>query len=543
VLTLVVVALLTLGAAAFFERMFAEHRAGRTHGRQLQARQLAESGVEYLKALLTQDRVTINESGGLYANPHWFQGVLVIDDPIAAFRGRFTILAPDLTSYGRYAGFRFGLENESSRLNLNTVLMADSGANPHGARNLLMTLPGMTESLADAILDWIDPDDEPRELGAESEYYSSLDPPYRPRNGPLGSIDELLLVREVTPALLYGADLNRNTMVDGIEEPLTAIDNVDNSLGLLNRGWTAYLTLDSCETNFRPDGRLKIDVNKEDLKELHKELTEVFDQEMANFIIAFRQGGKFEGEGTGQGAESIQIDFAQPGRQKLTTILDLIGVRTRIARNSTGQGNGSNNESSAGRNGSGDGRQNGNSSRGGGRAGGETGEGSDRQNSRIIVEAAFPEREIASYITKLMDHLTVNPQPTIPGRLNVNQAPRRLLSGIPYLSAAAIDQIVSNRDVTLGQQRPNQTHETWLLTDGIVDLETMKKLMPLVTTGGSVYRAQVVGFFDAEGPADRLEVVLDATQKPPLVRRRWELRELGSGFSLEMLGGQPEDNQ
>jgi len=142
-----------------------------------------------------------------------------------------------------------------------------------------------------------------------------------------------------------------------------------------------------------------------------------------------------------------------------------------------------------------------------------------------------------------MDHLTVNPQPTIPGRLNVNQAPRRLLSGIPYLSAAAIDQIVSNRDVTLGQQRPNQTHETWLLTDGIVDLETMKKLMPLVTTGGSVYRAQVVGFFDAEGPADRLEVVLDATQKPPLVRRRWELRELGSGFSLEMLGGQPEDNQ
>jgi len=37
VLTLVVVALLTLGAAAFFDRMFAEHRASRAAGRQLQA--------------------------------------------------------------------------------------------------------------------------------------------------------------------------------------------------------------------------------------------------------------------------------------------------------------------------------------------------------------------------------------------------------------------------------------------------------------------------------------------------------------------------
>ena len=35
-------------------------------------------------------------------------------------------------------------------------------------------------------------------------------PPYAPRNGPLGSIEELLLVRGVTPALLFGADLNRN---------------------------------------------------------------------------------------------------------------------------------------------------------------------------------------------------------------------------------------------------------------------------------------------------------------------------------------------
>jgi hypothetical protein len=140
------------------------------------------------------------------------------------------------------------------------------------------------------------------------------------------------------------------------------------------------------------------------------------------------------------------------------------------------------------------------------------------------------------YLPKLMDNLAVNASPVIPGRLNINQAPRRLLAGVPGLTSTAVDQIISNRDVTLGQQRPEQTHETWLLTGGIVKLDEMKKLMALVTTGGNVYRAQVVGFYDAEGPADRLEVLIDATQSPPLVRRRWELRELGPGYSREVLG-------
>src|SRR4029079_19050681 len=94
VLTLVVVAMLTLGAAAFFERMFAEHQAERAHGQQLQSSQLDESGVEYMKLLLSRDPQEVQDSGGLYANPNLFQGVVVNDDPMAAFRGRFTCFAP-----------------------------------------------------------------------------------------------------------------------------------------------------------------------------------------------------------------------------------------------------------------------------------------------------------------------------------------------------------------------------------------------------------------------------------------------------------------
>jgi hypothetical protein len=59
-------------------------------------------------------------------------------------------------------------------------------------------------------LDWIDEDDDQREFGAEEDFYSGMSPPYAPKNGPLDTVEELLLVRGVTPWLLFGGDVNRN---------------------------------------------------------------------------------------------------------------------------------------------------------------------------------------------------------------------------------------------------------------------------------------------------------------------------------------------
>ncbi len=90
-------------------------------------------------------------------------------------------MAP-LTEDGQSMGIRFGLEDESAKLNVNALLLADKMVSG-GARQVLMALPGMTEQMADGILDWIDPDDEPREFGAEVESYSMRIPPYAPRMG------------------------------------------------------------------------------------------------------------------------------------------------------------------------------------------------------------------------------------------------------------------------------------------------------------------------------------------------------------------------
>jgi general secretion pathway protein K len=65
------------------------------------------------------------------------------------------------------------------------------------------------DTVVDSILDWRDPDDFYRVNGAENDYYQSLKEPYACKNGPLDSIEELLLVRGVTPDLFYGRKTER----------------------------------------------------------------------------------------------------------------------------------------------------------------------------------------------------------------------------------------------------------------------------------------------------------------------------------------------
>jgi len=60
------------------------------------------------------------------------------------------------------------------------------------------------ESLLDALADWIDQDEEQRPDGAEDPYYKSLAEPYSCRNGGMAAPEELLLVKGVTPAIVYG---------------------------------------------------------------------------------------------------------------------------------------------------------------------------------------------------------------------------------------------------------------------------------------------------------------------------------------------------
>ncbi|MBW1982375.1 MAG: type II secretion system minor pseudopilin GspK [Deltaproteobacteria bacterium] len=62
-------------------------------------------------------------------------------------------------------------------------------------------------AVATALKDWLDKDEETTETtGAEADYYQTLEKPHGCRNGPIVALDELLLVRGITPELYYGKD-------------------------------------------------------------------------------------------------------------------------------------------------------------------------------------------------------------------------------------------------------------------------------------------------------------------------------------------------
>src|SRR5262249_39215025 len=161
----------------------------------------------------------------------------------------------------------FGVIDEGGKINLNALMQLDSSGTI--AHNMLLNLPNMTEDIANSILDWIDADSEPRTSGAENDYYSGLNPPYRAKNAPLDSLDELLLVKGVTPRLLYGNDTNRNGILDPEE---------DDGSGGWDPGWSAYLTIYSRERNLNSQGNPRIYVNDSNLDVLYQKLNTALNQ-------------------------------------------------------------------------------------------------------------------------------------------------------------------------------------------------------------------------------------------------------------------------
>ena len=81
--------------------------------------------------------------------------------------------------------------------------------------------------LIESLLDWLDKDDNARVDGAEADYYEDLNPPYKAQNGPLFTVDELMLVKGFTRTILYGGVIEPSSgrgdpiVISGIADLLT----------------------------------------------------------------------------------------------------------------------------------------------------------------------------------------------------------------------------------------------------------------------------------------------------------------------------------
>ena len=122
----------------------------------------------------------------------------------------------------------------------------------------------------------------------------------------------------------------------------------------------------------------------------------------------------------------------------------------------------------------------------------------------------------------------------MPGRININECPAELLYGIPLLPEETVEAILETRDINSDDL--NRQFETWPLVEGLVTLDEMRQLIPLVTCGGDVFRAQVVGYYEQSGASHRAEVIIDATTVNPKIVLWRDLSHLGRGFDLSVLG-------
>jgi general secretion pathway protein K len=156
--------------------------------------------------------------------------------------------------------FSYRISDEASRLNLNQ-------ATPDQLQRLLQELGIEKEArdiIVDSIQDWRDPNEEHRLNGAESDYYQALPVPYKSKNGPFDSVEELRQVRGVTPQIFFGTSdkpgLGEYLTVDSVGRVInvnTASELLLRAMGFapaevesLTKG-RPYLDLNSIPSNLR----------------------------------------------------------------------------------------------------------------------------------------------------------------------------------------------------------------------------------------------------------------------------------------------------
>lgn len=174
VLAMSVVALAAMAATAMMVTQSTWVRQGELSAGHSQAQTLVLAGVDWSRAVLSDDRRLGNFD---HLGEPW------------ALR-----LPPMSVETGELSGF---IEDQQGLLNLNN-LVKDGKVNvaqlAHFQR--LLSLLQLPAALADTLADWLDADSDPQpRFGAEDAAYLALDSPYLAANAPLTDMAELALVQ------------------------------------------------------------------------------------------------------------------------------------------------------------------------------------------------------------------------------------------------------------------------------------------------------------------------------------------------------------
>lgn len=501
VLVLVVVMLLSFAVYSFSGLMVTEYTATTTGLTHIQRRELANSGVEIAALSVRQSRLPASQTN--------------VD---LSLNGPVRVELPN-DKYGTVSVLRrvptveespdFGLDDESSRLNLNTLPLELSRRKE--ARQRLMALPGLTVQTADAILDWMDPDDDVSEFGAETSYYTSQTPSRRPAQQRFRDIRELLQVRGVTLELLYGEDGNANGILDLQEDDGDQNPPRDNNDGRLQRGWSQWLTVQSGESTLlpdavqNPDARQKVDLNQPILAGLFDQLEPLVGTEAATYIVSWRMRGATYGDEpeinvaeeierqelerresvqrrldaqlgqVGSPSESLRADQIQrggislsDGPMKFKSLIELFGGQVRISL--------------------------------------------DGVDTLLQSPWSADPVSIRRMLPVLERSLTVTDAEFLPGRININEASEIVLQTIPGVSRTLAGTI-RRMQTEIRQSYGNEEFSSvaWLVSRGLVSTSQLRAMGPFITTHGDVRSGVSIGQTHGHLPVAMVEFKIFAT--------------------------------
>ena len=264
---LILVMLISMVALSLMFRLRADETAATAAKGRDQAYSAAMAGVQVAMRVVKAIKPGLTDWED---DPRIFRDRLVYDD--GSDKWYFSIWSPG--DKDREGEIRYGLTDEARKVNVNALRGND-----------LTKIPNMTSAMAAALRDFVDFDDIVTPEGAEQEYYNGLPQPYTIRNGPLATLDALLLVRGFTPELLYGEDSNMNWRLDPNENDGDERSPADNSDGILDMGFKRFLTVYSSDPNTDNDGVPRTNLN--DPADPYKGVE--FPPAMTNFISELRK--------------------------------------------------------------------------------------------------------------------------------------------------------------------------------------------------------------------------------------------------------------
>lgn len=225
-ISLWVLVLLTLLVGSFAFEMQLESRLTSYRRKRFHAEMLAQSGLEYAKAIMSKaDEAKPLEIADLPEEEAAFMSAALAVQRGTPFQQEYTD-KDDQT-------FKLIIESPEGRRNLNLM-------NDDEWRELFESanVPSSDwDEMIDSLKDWIDRDDLTSLSGAESDDSFYQDAGYPVRNGYLDSVEELLLVKGWTEEVLYGTQSSEATgeVIFGIAKMLTVWGDAQIDINSINQ--------------------------------------------------------------------------------------------------------------------------------------------------------------------------------------------------------------------------------------------------------------------------------------------------------------------